>query len=60
MTEQYKGVKSDGTLTYGSLHLQTSNKKERARILKEYKFLCGAEKLVKVYDNGDCYEEVTI
>lgn len=61
MNEQFKGLKSDGTLTKGSLSLKSNNKKERNSILKEYLFLSGAEKLIKVYgDDGPCYEEVII
>ena len=60
MSEQYKGIKKDGTLTFGSLSLKTDSQKERKRILKEYKRLSGAVKLVKVYDDGPCYEEVII
>ena len=61
MREQYKGVKEDGTLSCGSLLLESSSKKERESILKEYLSLSGAVKLVKVYDGErECYEEVTI
>lgn len=60
MSEQYKGLLKDGTLTFGSLSLKTDSQKERKRILKEYKRLSGAVKLVKVYDDGPCYEEVII
>jgi len=61
MREQYKGVKEDGTLICGSLLLDSTTRKEKQRVLKEYKFLSGAEKLVKVYDGEkECYEEVTI
>lgn len=61
MKEHYKGVKEDGTLINGSLFLDSSNKKERESILKEYLSLSGAVKLVKVYDGeAECYEEVTI
>ena len=60
MSEHYQGVKEDGTLTLGFLSLKTNSKRERESILKEYLKLSGAVKLVKVYDNGPCYEEVTI
>lgn len=61
MREQYKGVKEDGTLLAGSLLLDSSNRKEKQRVLKEYKHLSGAEKLILVYDGEkECYEEVII
>ena len=61
MREQYKGVKEDGTLLAGSLLLDTNNRKEMERILKDYKHLSGAEKLILVYDGErECYEEVII
>ena len=62
MREHYKGVKEDGTLTNGSLLLDATSKYERQRVLKEYKFLSSAVKLVKVYDEyeGECYEEVIL
>lgn len=61
MREHYKGVKEDGTLLTGSLLLDTNNSKERERILKDYKHLSGAEKLILVYDGEkECYEEVLI
>ena len=60
MNEQYKGLKEDGTLTFGTLHLKSNNRKERESILKEYLSLCGGTKLIKVYDNGPCYEEVSL
>lgn len=61
MREQYKGVKEDGTLLTGSLLLDTNNSKERERILKDYKHLSGAEKLILVYDGeNECYEEVIL
>ena len=59
--EHYKGVKEDGTLTPGSLLLDATNQKEKQRVLKEYKFLSGAVKLIMVYDGEkECYEEVPI
>ena len=61
MREQYKGVKEDGTLLAGSLLLDSSNRKEKQRVLKEYKHLSGAEKLILVYDGeNECYEEVIL
>jgi len=61
MREHYKGVKEDGTFLTGSLLLDTNNSKERERILKDYKHLSGAEKLIRVYDGeNECYEEVLI
>ena len=60
MSEQYKGLKQDGTLTLGTLLLKSDNRKEKESILKEYLELSGAVKLVKVYDEGPCYEEVII
>lgn len=61
MREQYKGLKKDGTLTCGCLVLETNNRKERERILKDYKHLSGAEKLILVYDGEkECYEEVIL
>ena len=61
MREQYKGLKADGTLTCGSLFLETNSQKEKQRVLKEYKSLSGAKKLIKVHDGvQECYEEVTI
>ena len=61
MREHYKGVKEDGTLTCGSLLLDSTNKKEKQRVLKEYKRLSGAEKLILVYDGEkECYEEVNV
>lgn len=61
MKEQYKGLKKNGALTCGSLVLETSSQKEKERILKEYKSLSGAVKLIKVYDGErKCYEEVPI
>lgn len=62
MREQYKGLKKDGTLIYGSLLLEAENNpKEKQRVLKEYKHLAGAVKLIKVYDGEkSCYEEVAI
>ena len=61
MNEEFKGVKKDGSLMAGSLSLKSNSKKERDSILKEYLFLSGAEKLVKVYgEDGPCYEEVSI
>ena len=61
MREQYKGLKKDGTLINGSLLLDTNNRKERERILKDYKHLSGAEKLILVYDGErECYEEVIL
>ena len=61
MREHYKGVKKDGTLINGSLLLDSSNRKEKQRVLKEYKHLCGAVKLIMVYDGeNECYEEVII
>jgi hypothetical protein len=61
MSEQYKGLKQDGTLTFGTLSLKSNNRKERESILKEYLSLSGAVKLVKVHgDEGPCYEEVNI
>lgn len=61
MREHYKGVKEDGTLLTGFLLLDTSNRKEKQRVLKEYKHLCGAVKLILVYDGErECYEEVII
>ena len=61
MREHYKGVKEDGTLLAGSLLLDTNNRKERERILKDYKHLSGAVKLILVYDGErECYEEVIL
>ena len=61
MREQYKGLKADGTLTCGSLVLETNSQKEKQRVLKEYKSLSGAEKLILVYDGeNECYEEVIL
>ena len=61
MREQYKGLKKDGTLTYGCLVLETNSQKEKERILKDYKHLSGAEKLILVYDGeNECYEEVIL
>lgn len=61
MREQYRGVKEDGSLTLGTLSLNSNNRKERESILKEYLNLSGAVKLVRVYgQEGPCYEEVTI
>ena len=61
MTEKYKGLNQDGSLTYGTLHLNSNNRKERESILKEYLSLCGAVKLVRVYgQDGPCYEEVSL
>lgn len=61
MREQYKGVKEDGTLICGSLLLDSTTRKEKQRVLKEYKFLSGAEKLILVYDGErECYEEVIL
>ena len=61
MREHYKGVKEDGTLLTGSLLLDTNNRKEKQRVLKEYKHLSGAEKLILVYDGErECYEEVIL
>lgn len=61
MREQYKGIKEDGTLLFGSLILDASSKKEKQRVLKEYKHLSGAKKLIKVHDGeNECYEEVAI
>ena len=61
MPEKYKGLNQDGSLTYGTLHLKSNNKKERESILKEYLNLSGAVKLVRVYgQDGPCYEEVNI
>lgn len=61
MSEQYRGIKEDGTLTMGCLSLKSNNHKERESILKEYLYLSGAVKLVKVYGaEGPCYEEVII
>ena len=61
MSEQYKGVKEDGTLTSGTLVLNANSKKERESILKEYLNLSGAIKLIKVHgQGGPCYEEVNI
>lgn len=61
MTEKYKGLKEDGSLTFGTLHLKSNNKKERESILKEYLSLSGATKLIKVYgQDGPCYEEVSL
>ena len=61
MREHYKGVKKDGTLINGSLLLDSSNRKEKQRVLKEYKHLSGAVKLIMVYDGeNECYEEVSI
>ena len=61
MREQYKAIKKDGTLTCGSLILEASSKKEKQRVLKEYKHLSGAEKLIMVYDGEkECYEEIII
>ena len=62
MREQYKGLKKDGTLICGSLLLEAENNpKEKQRVLKEYKHLAGAVKLIMVYDGeNECYEEVLI
>ena len=61
MREQYRGVKGDGSLTLGTLSLNSNNRKERESILKEYLSLSGAVKLIKVYgQDGPCYEEVNI
>ena len=61
MSEQYKGLQEDGTLTFGSLLLNSNNREERETILKEYLSLTGAVKLIKVHGHdGPCYEEVTI
>ena len=62
MREQYKGLKKDGTLSNGSLVIEAGNtSKEKQRVLKEYKHLAGAVKLIKVYDGEkSCYEEVAI
>ena len=61
MREQYRAIKKDGTLTMGSLLLEASSQKEKKRVLKEYKSLSGAAKLVKVWDGEqECYEEVKI
>ena len=61
MREHYKGVKEDGTLTNGSLLLDATSKKEKQRVLKEYKFLSGAVKLILVHDGeNECYEEVNV
>ena len=61
MREHYKGVKEDGTLLTGSLLRDTNNRKEKQRVLKEYKHLSGAEKLILVYDGErECYEEVIL
>lgn len=61
MREQYRAIKKDGTLTIGSLLLEASSQKEKKRVLKEYKSLAGAAKLVKVWDGEkECYEEVKI
>lgn len=62
MREQYKGLKKDGTLSNGSLVLESENtSKEKQRVLKEYKHLSGAVKLIMVYDGEkECYEEVII
>ena len=61
MREQYKGVKEDGTLSCGSLLLDSTSKKERESILKEYLSISGAVKLIKVYDGEKkCYEEVNV
>lgn len=62
MREQYKGLKKDGTLSNGSLVLESENtSKEKQRVLKEYKSLSGAVKLIMVYDGEkECYEEVII
>jgi hypothetical protein len=61
MREQYRAIKKDGTLTMGSLLLEASSQKEKKRVLKEYKALSGAEKLILVYDGEkECYEEVKI
>lgn len=61
MSEHYKGVKEDGTLITGSLLLDTKNRKERERVLKEYKHLSGAKKIIKIFDGEkECYEEVII
>lgn len=61
MRKHYKGVKEDGTLHAGSLLVDTNNRKERERILKEYKHLSGAEKLILVHDGEkECYEEVIL
>lgn len=61
MREHYKGIRKDGTVLFGSLLLDTENKKEKHRVLKEYKMLAGAEKLVKIFDGeNECYEEVSL
>lgn len=62
MREQYKGLKKDGPLSNGSLVIEAGNtSKEKQRVLKEYKHLSGAEKLIMVYDGEkECYEEVSI
>ncbi|MBO7444716.1 MAG: hypothetical protein J6T69_07870 [Methanobrevibacter sp.] len=61
MKEQFKGQKEDGTLMSGVLLLESNSKKEREAVLKEYKFLSGAVKLIRVYDGmNECYEEVNI
>ena len=61
MREQYRAIKKDGTLTMGSLLLEASSQKEKKRVLKEYKALSGAEKLILVYDGEkECYEEVSL
>ena len=62
MREQYKGLKKDGTLSNGSLVIEAGNtSKEKQRVLKEYKHLSGAVKLIMVYDGEkECYEEVNV
>ena len=61
MREQYRGVKEDGSLTLGTLSLNSNNRKERESILKEYLNLSGAVKLVKVHDGEMvCYVEVNL
>ena len=61
MSEQYKGVKEDGTLTAGTLVIKTDRRKEKEAILKEYLEISGSVKLIKVYGReGECYEEVNI
>ena len=61
MSEQYKGVKEDGSLTNGCLVLKSNSKKERESILKEYLSISGSVKLIKVHGHdGPCYEEIII
>lgn len=62
MKEKYKGLKADGTLTCGSLVIESENtSKEKQHVLKEYKSLSGAKKLIKVHDGvQECYEEVIL